>query len=284
MAAIGKVLADVGLPAALDAAAIPGAFAERIRDAIAAGEITLQFQPQADAVTLGLTGFEALARWRLSDGTMIPPDVFVPLAEETGAIGFLGAWILRHACETAAAWRRDGVCDAPMAVNLSARQLDDPDLPRLVLATLVETGLPAAGLKLELTETARVQDEAQARDALAALRGAGIGLVMDDFGAGYASLAALRRLPMDMVKIDRSFVQAMVEDRDAGAIVHAVVALAHELGLGVVAEGVETPEQLLYLRAYRCDRIQGWLLSRPLAADAVPEFVRRGPSLPATGG
>ena len=248
-------------------------FVERVRDAIDRQELSLVFQPQADVATNRLTGFEALSRWRLSDGTMLPPDVFVPMAEQGEAIHLLGEWTLRTACTAAAGWLRAGIVDVPVSVNLSARQLDDPGLVLKVLGILAETGLPAANLKLELTETAMFSHTADAREALLQLRGAGIRMVLDDFGTGWSSLATLRRVPVEALKIDKQFVQAMVEDRDAAAIVQAVVALAHALDLAVVAEGVETAEQRLYLQAYRCDTLQGYWLSRPLTADGVAEFL-----------
>ncbi|KAA0583496.1 EAL domain-containing protein [Azospirillum sp. B21] len=248
-------------------------FVERVRDAIDRHELSLVFQPQADVFTNRLTGFEVLSRWRLSDGTMLPPDVFVPMAEQGEAIHLLGEWTLRAACTAAAGWLRAGIVDVPVSVNLSARQLDDPGLVLKVLGILGETGLPAANLKLELTETAMFSQTADAREALLQLRGAGIRMVLDDFGTGWSSLATLRRVPVEALKIDKQFVQAMVEDRDAAAIVQAVVALAHALDLGVVAEGVETAEQRLYLQAYRCDTLQGYWLSRPLTADGVAEFL-----------
>lgn len=253
-------------------------FAGRLRAAIADGELSLVFQPQTDAHTGALTGFEALARWRLSDGTTIPPAVFVPMAEESEAIHILGEWTLRSACRTAAGWRERGIADVPVAVNLSGRQLEDPGLARLVLQTLADTGLPAENLKLELTETALFRGEETAHEALMTLRAAGVRLVLDDFGTGYSSLSHLRQVPVESLKIDRHFVQSMVEDRDAAAIVHAVVALAHALGLTVIAEGVETAEQALYLRAFRCDRLQGYHIARPLAAADVPGFVRERPA------
>ncbi len=267
----------------LEPSGAPGAFSDRIAQAIARDELRLAYQPQADADSGRLSGFEALARWRLEDGTVIPPDVFIPMAETSDAIHRLGEWVLRSACATAAGWMRDGIADVPVAVNLSARQLDDPGLARMVLGVLAETGLPAANLKLELTETALFDHGGAARETLTRLRGAGVRLVLDDFGTGYSSLALLRRVPVEALKIDKHFTQAMVEDRDAAAIVHAIVALAHALGLQVVAEGVETREQLLFLRAYRCDRIQGYLLSRPLAPDDVPAFTRRLAAPPTAG-
>ncbi len=262
---------------------VSAAFTDRLRTAIDRDELWLAYQPQADAHTGRLTGFEALVRWRLPDGTVLPPDVFIPMAEAGDGIHILGEWVLRNACETAAGWLRDGLADVPVAVNLSARQLEDPRLARTVLGVLNETGLPAANLKLELTETTLFQGGDQARQILLELRGAGVRLVLDDFGTGYSSLALLRKVPVEALKIDKHFVEAMVEDRDAAAIVHAIVALAHALGLEVVAEGVETAEQLLFLRAYRCDRIQGYHLSRPLAVADVPAFIARNAAPPPAG-
>ncbi len=275
MAVNHKAITEAGLFGPLESSEVPGAFSDRIREAIDRNELRLAYQPQADAHTGRLSGFEALSRWRLDDGTVIPPDVFIPMAETSDAIHLLGEWALRSACETAAGWMRDGVADVPVAVNVSARQLDDPGLARRVLGILAETGLPAANLKLELTETALFEHSGSSREVLTQLRGAGVRLVLDDFGTGYSSLSLLRRVPVEALKIDKHFTQAMVEDQDAAAIVHAVIALAHALGLQVIAEGVETKDQLLFLRAYRCDRIQGYLLSRPLPAAEIPDFIQR---------
>lgn len=261
----------------------PGTFSDRIREAIDRNELRLAYQPQADVETGRLTGFEALSRWRLEDGTVIPPDVFIPMAETSDAIHLLGEWVLRRSCETAARWMRDGIADLPVAVNLSARQLDDPGLARKVLGILAETGLPAANLKLELTETALFEHSDSSREVLTQLRGAGVRLVLDDFGTGYSSLSLLRRVPVEALKIDKHFTQAMVADRDAAAIVRAIIDMAHALGMQVIAEGVETNDQHLFLRAYRCDRIQGYLLAKPLPEDEVPGFIQRR-AAPPTGG
>ena len=275
MAVNHKGITEADLFGPLESSEIPGAFSDRITEAIARNELRLAYQAQADVHTGRLTGFEALSRWWLEDGTVIPPDVFIPMAETSDAIHRLGEWALRRACETAAGWMRDGLADVPVAVNLSARQLDDPGFARMVLGVLAETGLPAANLKLELTETVLFEHSGSSREVLTQLRGAGVRLVLDDFGTGYSSLSLLRRVPVEALKIDKHFTQSMVEDRDAAAIVHAIIALAHALGLQVIAEGVETNDQLLFLRAYRCDRIQGYLLSRPLPDAEVPDFIQR---------
>lgn len=261
----------------------PGGFNERLRAALADGELFPVFQPQADVESGRITGWEALARWRLADGTMIPPDLFIPLAEDGGSIAELGDWILRRTCAVAAAWLDDGLSEVPVAVNLSARQLDPPGFAGRVLGILAETGLPAAHLKLELTETAPLAASSVAWNTLRELRGAGVGLVLDDFGTGHSSLALLRRIPLEAVKIDRGFVAAMIEDHTAATIVQAVIALAHALGLTVIAEGVETDEQRLFLRAHRCDRMQGYLLARPMAEPDARAFIATRAATPTAG-
>ena len=278
-----NAITDPGPIGPLEPTGAPATFSDRIREAIDRNELRLAYQPQADVRTGRLTGFEALSRWRLDDGTVIPPDVFIPMAETSDAINVLGEWVLRRACETAARWMREGIADLPVAVNLSARQLDDPGLARMVLGILAETGLPAANLKLELTETALFEHTDSSREVLMQLRGAGVRLVLDDFGTGYSSLALLRRVPVEALKIDKHFTQAMVDDRDAAAIVHAIIDLAHALDMQVIAEGVETNDQLLFLRAYRCDRIQGYLLAKPLAESDVATFIQQRGE-PLTGG
>ena len=283
MAVNQKAITDPGPTGPLEPTGAPTTFSDRIREAIDRNELRLAYQPQADVHTGRLTGFEALSRWRLDDGTVIPPDVFIPMAETSDAINVLGEWVLRRACETAARWMREGIADLPVAVNLSARQLDDPGLARMVLGILAETGLPAANLKLELTETALFEHTDSSREVLMQLRGAGVRLVLDDFGTGYSSLALLRRVPVEALKIDKHFTQAMVQDRDAAAIVRAIIDLAHALGMQAIAEGVETNDELLFLRAYRCDRIQGYLLAKPLDTEQVPDFIRRLAATP-TGG
>ena len=283
MAVNQNAITDPGPTGPLEPTGAPTTFSDRIREAIDRNELRLAYQPQADVQTGRLTGFEALSRWRLDDGTVIPPDVFIPMAETSDAINVLGEWVLRRACETAARWMREGIADLPVAVNLSARQLDDPGLARMVLGILAETGLPAANLKLELTETALFEHTDSSREVLMQLRGAGVRLVLDDFGTGYSSLALLRRVPVEALKIDKHFTQAMVEDRDAAAIVHAIIDLAHALDMQVIAEGVETNDQLLFLRAYRCDRIQGYLLAKPLPEDGIPTFIQQRAE-PPTGG
>jgi PAS domain S-box-containing protein len=247
----------------------------RLRLAIERDEFHLLYQPKMNADTLEITGFEALIRWHDPEHGIVSPDHFIPVAEETGLILPLGDLVLEKACRCFAQWRKEGVLDVPVSVNLSARQLADPDFGRRVLRMLADTGLPAERLKLELTESALFGSTEAVRDVLTRLHGAGVGFLLDDFGTGYSSLAYLKRFPIEAIKIDRSFIQPMVEDRDSASIVHAIINMAHALNMEVVAEGVETKEQLIFLRAYRCDRLQGYLMSPPLSACEVVAAMNR---------
>jgi PAS domain S-box-containing protein/diguanylate cyclase (GGDEF)-like protein len=245
----------------------------RLRRAIDRDQFELVYQPKIEVESQSLVGFEALVRWRDDSGTLINPGEFIPVAEDTGLIVPLGELVLRRACEQMAEWRASGVVDVPVSVNLSGRQVSDPLLGRKILATLERCGLPATSLKLELTETALFRSSAALRDTLLELHAAGVRFLLDDFGTGYSSLSYLKRFPIEAIKIDKSFVQSMVQDQDAASIVNAIIHMAHALKMQVVAEGVETREQLLFLRAYRCDRMQGFLFSRPIPAEAIPALM-----------
>jgi EAL domain-containing protein (putative c-di-GMP-specific phosphodiesterase class I) len=248
----------------------------RIKRAIDRGEFELHYQPQADADTGAIQGFEALVRWRDTvSGRYVPPMEFIPVAEESGLILPLGELVLEEACRRFAAWRAEGVLDLPVSVNLSGRQLADPGFCRKALDALTRTGLPADRLKIELTETVLFGSSDGHRDTLMQLHDAGIRLLLDDFGTGYSSLSYLKRFPIEAIKVDRSFVQAMVREKDSALIVQSTIAMAHALGMKVVAEGVETQEELTYLRAYRCDQVQGYLIAKPLPPGEVEALVRR---------
>jgi diguanylate cyclase (GGDEF)-like protein len=247
----------------------------RLRRAIDRNAFELLYQPQVEVDSLTLGGFEALVRWRDEDGTLIPPSEFIPLAEETGLIVPLGEAVLRIACQQAMTWRHHRLLDVPVSVNLSGRQIGDPLLTRKVLSVLAESGLPPSCLKLEMTETALFRSTPAIRSALLELHDAGIRFMLDDFGTGYSSLSYLKRFPIDAIKIDKSFVQSMVQEPDAASIVHAIINMAHALKMQVVAEGVETQDQLLFLRAYRCDRMQGYLFARPMTADDAGALLAR---------
>jgi diguanylate cyclase (GGDEF)-like protein len=231
---------------------------DRLRSAIAAGEFHLVYQPQVDGSGARI-GMEALLRWHPVDHTPVSPDEFIPLAEELGLIGDIGAWVLERACETAAAWTAP-VC---VCVNLSPCQLADPALPSLVAETLARTGLPARLLELELTETALIEQNEQAIERLFAVRRLGVRIALDDFGTGYSSLARLQQLPLDALKIDRSFI-AEIGTGSGTDFVRTIIELGRILGLDVICEGVETGQQLAALHELGCDRMQGYLLGRPL--------------------
>ncbi len=246
----------------------------RLRRALVEDELVVHYQPQVAAEGARIVGVEALVRWRHPDLGMIPPGEFIPLAEETGLIVPIGARVLQHACEDAARWRREGFLDLRLAVNLSGRQFQDKGLVDAVRAILAETGFPPERLELELTESVIMRDVAEATERLRELSRLGISLAVDDFGTGYSSLAYLKRFPIRSLKIDRSFVGDIDRDANSAAIASAIVALAGRLGLKVVAEGVETKEQLDLLRSYGCDELQGWLFGRPIpVADLLAKLV-----------
>jgi len=245
----------------------------RLRHALERGELLLHYQPLLNLATNGVTDVEALVRWRLDDGTLVPPGDFIPLAEETGLIVPIGQWVLRTACQQVRQWQREGL-DLRVAVNLSARQFRDDQLAGSVQQALQESGLQARQLKLEITESTVMQNADQATRILADLKALGVDLSVDDFGTGYSSLAYLRRFPIDQLKIDRSFVQDMMEHQDSAAIVHSIIGLARSLRMQTVGEGVETEAQRDFLRAAGCDLMQGYLFSRPLPAPELSERIR----------
>jgi len=237
-----------------------------LRGALGRNEFSLHYQPKVAMADSAVVGFEALLRWRNPRLGAVSPAVFVPVLEEIGLIVDVGEWVLQEACRWAAGLR--GRCgQAPsISVNLSARQFRHPNLDRMVHDTLLATGLPAARLELEITESSLMDLESnlQTMDRLKRL---GVGLSIDDFGTGYSSLSYLKRFPVDELKIDASFVRDVAVDRDDAAIVVAIIGLAHHLHLKVIAEGVETQEQLAFLRRHGCDEVQGYLIARPMPAE-----------------
>jgi EAL domain-containing protein (putative c-di-GMP-specific phosphodiesterase class I) len=247
-----------------------------LRSAVDEGQIVLHYQPQVAAADGRLCGFEALARWQHPQRGLIPPLKFIPIAEETGLIEALGAWVLNEACRQLAAWRADGIGGVHMAINLSAHQLRTPGLVELVRATLAAHGLGAGDLDLEITESVAMSDPERAIEALYALHALGVQLAIDDFGTGYSSLAYLKRLPIQILKLDREFVRDIETDANDAAISAATLALAHSLGLKVVAEGVETEAQRHFLVAHRCDLLQGYGIAAPMPGPDVPAWLGRG--------
>jgi diguanylate cyclase (GGDEF)-like protein len=242
---------------------------QELQGALAAGEFRLVYQPVVDLADDAVTGFEALLRWDSPVLGPVPPARFVPVAEASGLIEDIGAWVLREACAAAASWRAEHGRDLTMAVNVSAVQLTSPHLVGHITEALTASGLPASALVLEVTETALVSDPQRASECLAALRGLGVRLALDDFGTGYSSLAHLRQFTVDVLKIDRSFVATIGEDGVMPPIVRGMIDLGRTLGLEIVAEGVETEAQRRQLVDGRCDLAQGYLFALPLEpADA----------------
>jgi len=259
------------------------ALEEDLHRALERGEFLLHYQPRVDLVSGEITGFEALVRWRHPHKGLIPPDRFIPVAEETGLILPLGAWVLREACTQAVAWARQGLDPGSMAVNLSARQFRSPDLVDKMAGILRETGLAPGGLELEITESMVASHVEQAIATLDRLKALGVRLAIDDFGTGYSSLSQLKRFPVQVLKIDKSFIAGIPSDPDDATIVTAILSMAHAMHLDVVAEGVETEAQLAFLRRHGCDEMQGYFFSKPLPAEAAQALLAEGQRLAPDG-
>ncbi len=247
-----------------------------LRAALGQGAFVLHYQPQFDLRSGRVIGAEALVRWQHPERGLVPPGVFIPVAERSGLIGELGAWVIREACAQAMAWRRQGL-DLIMAVNLSPAQFRRNDLEGSLAGALAETGLPSAALELELTESMLILDSGTVRDRLRGLREMGLSFAIDDFGTGYSNLGYLKKFDVERLKIDQSFVKLLTEDAQDEAIVRAIIQMAHALNLEVVAEGVETPAVLAKLQELGCDMGQGFLWARALPAQAFLAFVQEEP-------
>jgi len=237
-----------------------------IRNAIEEEQFELHFQPKVDAKTCRIVGAEALLRWHHPDRGEISPENFIPIAEETGLIVPIGRWVLREACKQVKVWSTSPVRAVPVSVNISSHQFRDSGLVKDVFDAVSDAGIDTTFLELEITESVLLQDVDKTLIALKALKEAGIALSIDDFGTGYSSLSYLKRFPIDTIKIDRSFVKDLHNDTDDAAICAAIIAMSIQLGLNVVAEGVETREQLEFLRRHGCNHIQGFLFSQALSA------------------
>jgi diguanylate cyclase (GGDEF)-like protein len=245
-----------------------------LRNALERDEFVLQYQPKIDLRTGQITGVEALLRWDQPDLGMLQPCQFIPLAEETGLIVPIGRWVLKMACEQHMAWCRDGLRPVSMAVNLSPRQFQHEQLLRDIDDTLATTGMPPELLELEITEGMITQNMERAINLLTEIKRRGVRLAMDDFGTGYSSMALIKRFPIDTLKIDRSFVRNLPNDTNDKAITDAIIGLGRALKLTIVAEGVETTEQEAFLRDHACDEMQGFLFSRPVSAESIPDLLR----------
>ncbi len=236
-------------------------------------ELTVHYQPVFTLPSESLSGFEALVRWNHPTRGRLGPDQFIDLAEESGRIISIGAWVLHTACEQLAVWQRALGRELTMAVNMSARQVQEPGLLDKVRAALSSSGLDAKCLILEITESVTVEDPIGAIEVLESLKEIGVGLSIDDFGTGYSSLTYLRRFPVDQLKVDRSFVSELVTNPEDLAIVSSVINLGHSLGLEVVAEGVETADQLEKLCGMGCDQGQGYKWRRPASTEDVSTWL-----------
>ncbi len=245
-----------------------------LRHALERRELLLYYQPQVELVSGKIVGLEALLRWLHPQRGLISPGEFIPLAEESGLVVQLGDWVLREACRQIGRWAAAGLAPGQTAVNVSAVQLSRGNLLESVRSALAEAAIAPHLLGLEITESFVMADRERSFKTVAELRKLGVRLSIDDFGTGYSSLAYLQQLEVHKLKVDISFVRDMLSNCGNASIVRAVIALGHSLGLKVIAEGVEEPEQAAYLRALRCDAIQGYLVSRPLPAEEIPAFLR----------
>jgi diguanylate cyclase (GGDEF)-like protein len=252
------------------------AITNKLRLALEREEFTLHYQPRVDLRSGEVTGAEALIRWQEPDLGMIPPATFIPLAEKRGMIGAIGAWVLGAACRQSREWQNAGMRPLRLAVNLSLVQLRDAGLARTIADTLRTHGVGAGHLELEITESCAMDDAEMTVTALTALNDMGLALAIDDFGTGYSSLSYLKKFPVSYLKIDQSFVRGIPADADDVTIVRTIIAMAKNLGLRTIAEGVETPQQLLFLRQEGCDEAQGFLFSMPVPAHELVEFLRDG--------
>ena len=238
-----------------------------LRRALARQEFCLHYQPQIEVGSGRIIGVEALLRWQHAEMGMVLPGQFIPLLEETGLIIPVGEWVVRRACEDSMAWQAAGYAPIPVAVNLSARQFRHKGLMKTIHQVVAEAGLDPQLLELEITESSVMDDPESALNILTAFHDLGIRLAIDDFGTGYSSLSYLKRFPLDVLKIDRSFVADIPGDADDAAIVETIIAMAHRLNLHVIAEGVETREQVGFLLEHGCDHVQGYFYGRPMPAE-----------------
>ena len=253
-----------------------------LRLALKRNEMYLVYQPKIELPSRQVVGAEALLRWRHPKLGLIPPSRFIPVAEESGMVGEIGEWVLRTACQQIRQWQTQGLTPQ-IAVNVSARQFQQYDVAELVSAVVGESQISPESLELELTESAVMQDAEASIVTVEKLKKLGVGVAIDDFGTGYSSLSYLKRLPVDVLKVDQSFVRDISNDQNDAAIVRAVISLARSLGMEVTAEGVETEAQLAFLNAYGCRHAQGYLFGKPMPADELTGRMRSGEAAAAAG-
>ena len=249
---------------------------ESLRRALERHELILHYQPKINLRTGEITGAEALIRWRHPVRGLVPPGEFIPIAEDCGLIVPIGNWALREACQQAQAWMKAGLPLRSMAVNISAMEFRDENFLHGVFAIIEETGLDPASLELELTEGVLMKRTECTTTILAALKARGVQIAVDDFGTGYSSLSYLRKFPIDALKIDQSFIHQITTVPDETAIVTAVISMGRSLHLRVVAEGVESHEELAFLKALQCEEAQGYYFSRPVIAEEFAKLLKTG--------
>nr|WP_272912673.1 bifunctional diguanylate cyclase/phosphodiesterase [Pseudomonas syringae] len=250
-----------------------------LRGALERDEFILHFQPKVSLTDGRISGLEALLRWNHPEQGMISPADFIPILEDTGLIIPVGVWVIQKVCETLKSWEESNVRMVPIAINLSVRQLQVKGLAETVKHVVEAYGINPALLEFELTESMLMIDPESAVEILRDIKSYGISLSVDDFGTGYSSLAYLKRFPLDALKIDRAFIKDITSNHEDAAITRAVIVLAHELGLKVIAEGVETIDQLELLVAYGCDQMQGYLFSKPVISDECAAMIKSSRSL-----
>ncbi|MBT9538348.1 MAG: EAL domain-containing protein [Thiobacillus sp.] len=254
---------------------------QRLPRAIADDEFVLYYQPKVELENFRTVGFEALVRWQHPEHGLIFPNDFIPLAEGTGHIVALGNWVIEAACRQLVAWRAEGLPILPIAINISARQLRDTLLPERIVGTLARHGLSPDLLQIEVTESSLVENIEIAGAILSELVAAGIGVALDDFGNGFSSLGYIKTLPIDTIKIDRSFIRDILNSPGDAIIVESTIILAHNLGLRVVAEGIESRDQLIHVKTAGCDEVQGYYFSRPVTHDQAHEMLLNPTRIPA---
>ncbi len=251
-----------------------------LRQALYGNQFMVYYQPQLDIATGKIIGMEALVRWKHPEMGIIPPIQFIPLAEETGLIVPLGSWVLKTACMQTVTWKKMGFDHLRLAVNLSARQFQEPELVETILNICTDVGMPPQSLELEITESILMKDITIAIMILKWLNKKGIRIAIDDFGTGYSSLSYLKKFPLNHLKIDRSFIRDCINNKDDAAIISCIVSIANNLHLKIIAEGVETKEQLAFVRSIGCHQFQGYYFSPPVPAEEFTAMLQNGKSIP----
>jgi len=248
------------------------------RKAIKNKEFELHYQPKINLSSCEVTGVEALIRWRHPEKGLIAPDDFIPMAEETGLIVPIGAWVLEETCRQINAWKKAGLAPVPVAINLSLRQLKFANMLDEIMTTLARHNISPELLEIEITESSVAENYEKAVEMMNVLSTAGVSISIDDFGTGYSSLSYLKRFPVDYLKIDRSFINCIPDNADDTAITSTIIAMAENLGLKVIAEGVETQEQLNFIQKKGCYSAQGFLISKPLPGRYITQWLKNPPS------